>query len=213
MYAPNEELMDRALYIFGAGAHAEVVAELAEILDYSVKAFIVSSPPESFFPQPWVLEDELDWSRISLAVVAIGDNSTRERVVGRIKERAPHVSLPSLIDPSARISPSSTVNEGTLIMAAAVIQTSTCIGPFTIINTGAIIEHHCKVGRFAHIAPGATLGGEVSVGEGAFVGLGAVVLPRLTVGNRAILGAGAVALADIVDDMTLVGVPARPLTR
>jgi acetyltransferase-like isoleucine patch superfamily enzyme len=49
----------------------------------------------------------------------------------------------------------------------------------------------------------------VRIGEGAFIGIGAKIIPCVTVGQHAIVGAGAVVIADVPDEVTVVGVPAR----
>ena len=41
------------------------------------------------------------------------------------------------------------------------------------------------------------------------IGAGAVVLPGIRIGARVRVGAGAVVTKDVVDDATVVGVPAR----
>jgi maltose O-acetyltransferase len=46
-----------------------------------------------------------------------------------------------------------------------------------------------------------------------FIGLGALISNRVTVGAGAIVGAGAVVLRDVAAGETVVGNPAKPLTR
>jgi serine acetyltransferase len=38
-------------------------------------------------------------------------------------------------------------------------------------------------------------------------------LPRIRIGKDAIVGAGAVVISDVPDGVTVVGVPARPITK
>jgi acetyltransferase-like isoleucine patch superfamily enzyme len=45
--------------------------------------------------------------------------------------------------------------------------------------------------------------------RGASIGAGAVVLPGVTIGERTMIGAGAVVIADVPDDVVVVGNPAR----
>jgi UDP-perosamine 4-acetyltransferase len=75
------------------------------------------------------------------------------------------------------------------------------------------VEHDAVIEDHAHVATGARLCGGVRVGVGAHVGAGATVLQGVTVGNDAVVGAGAVVLRDVAPDTTVVGVPARAVTR
>jgi acetyltransferase-like isoleucine patch superfamily enzyme len=46
----------------------------------------------------------------------------------------------------------------------------------------------------------------------ASIGSGATILPGLTIGEGAMIGAGSVVIADVPDNMTVVGNPARPVS-
>jgi acetyltransferase-like isoleucine patch superfamily enzyme len=48
-----------------------------------------------------------------------------------------------------------------------------------------------------------------TVKRGASIGSGAVIMGGITIGERAMIGAGAVVTADVPDDATVAGVPAR----
>jgi acetyltransferase-like isoleucine patch superfamily enzyme len=48
---------------------------------------------------------------------------------------------------------------------------------------------------------------------GAVIGAGATLLPGVRIGARAVVGAGAVVTRDVADGVTVMGVPARPVSR
>ena len=110
------------------------------------------------------------------AFIAIGDNKIR-------KKEAEAIGGPFavLIHPSALISESATIGEGSIIMAGVVIQPNAHIGKHVIVNTGATLDHHVIVHDFAHIAPGAHLCGAVHIGEGTLVGVGVGIAPNTTI--------------------------------
>ncbi len=89
------------------------------------------------------------------------------------------------------------------------INARACLERGAIINTSAVVEHDTVVEAFAHVAPGAVLCGAVRIGRAALIGAGSVVLPQVRIGAKAILGAGSVAVADVPDNVTAVGTPAR----
>jgi acetyltransferase-like isoleucine patch superfamily enzyme len=81
-----------------------------------------------------------------------------------------------------------------------------------ILNTKASVDHHCRVGNYVHIAVAHLAGGAVA-GEGAFLALGSTVLPGVVVGAWATVGAGAVVRENVRAGTTVVGIPAREITR
>jgi acetyltransferase-like isoleucine patch superfamily enzyme len=87
------------------------------------------------------------------------------------------------------------------------------LGANVIINTGARVDHDCAIDAHAHIAPGVTLCGNVHIGYGAHIGSAATIIQGVKVGPRAIVGAGAVVIGDVPEGVTVVGIPAIPLTK
>jgi sugar O-acyltransferase (sialic acid O-acetyltransferase NeuD family) len=144
-------------------------------------------------------------------IVAIGDNLVRSKIFERATKRGARMTIAR--HPSATIAPDARVHEGSMICAGVVINTQAVIGADSIINTAASVDHHCRLGDHVHVAPGVRLGGDVEVGEGALIGIGAVVLPGKKIGAWAVVGAGAVVINDVAPNATVVGVPARAITR
>lgn len=119
----------------------------------------------------------------------------------------------SAIHQSAIIAASARVGAGAQVMAGAIIQPHAVIGRQCIINTRASVDHDCVLGDACGLAPAATLCGSIICGDNVWIAAGATVLPRLTIGSDAIVGAGALVRSDVAASTTVVGVPARPITR
>jgi sugar O-acyltransferase (sialic acid O-acetyltransferase NeuD family) len=115
----------------------------------------------------------------------------------------------SLIDPTAIIASTATVEHGAYINAGAVIGSNTTVGGFSNVNRSASVGHDNAIGFAASIGPGAVLTGGVTVGAVASIGAGAVILPGITIGRRAVVGAGAVVTKDVADFAVVAGNPAR----
>jgi len=52
---------------------------------------------------------------------------------------------------------------------------------------------------------------ETRIERGAFVGVHCVILPGVTIGARAIVAAGSVVIRDVPKEVTVAGVPAKPV--
>ena len=199
--------------IVGAGGHAKVAAEAAQLSGFTITGFINQTPDScgtEILGIP-VLGDEHILDSPDLAdcavLVAIGDNALRESIVARITARKKEFA--TVIHPSAVISSSAILGEGTVVMAGAVINSMSQVGRHCIVNTMASVDHDCFVGNFVHISPGAHLAGNCHVGDLGHVGIGVSMLPGVSVGPRSVIGAGAAVICDIPADAVAVGVPAK----
>lgn len=86
---------------------------------------------------------------------------------------------------------------------------------------GVVIGETSIIGDDVTLYHGVTLGGtspkrgqqkrHPTIGNGVVVGSGAQILGPITIGNYARIGSNAVVVGDVDEDMTVVGVPARPV--
>src|SRR5690606_3665678 len=97
--------------------------------------------------------------KVKHAIVAIGDNSTRQAYARNLLEAG--LELINAIHPAATISPLARLGKNVTVAAGAVIGTDATIGDHVIINTSAVVDHECVVNEAAHICPGALLAGRV----------------------------------------------------
>jgi len=204
----------RGLVIVGSGGHAKVIIEIAR----AEGRFDLVGCTDSHSTAPDVLgvpmlgDDSLLPGLLANgtrhAFVALGANAPRLRL-GRAL-LAQGFEMPSLIHPSATISPSARIGRGVAVMAGAVINASAEIGDFCIVNTLASIDHDCVLEDGVHVAPRTALAGCVHLEEAVFLGAGAVAIPGIRVGTRTVIGAGGVVISDLPPNAVAVGVPARP---
>jgi sugar O-acyltransferase (sialic acid O-acetyltransferase NeuD family) len=205
----------RAVAVIGAGGHGKVVLATLAALGLPVEVVLDDDPRrwgESLMGTEVLGPvDRLAQMDVRRAVVAVGANRTRQRLVDQLEAAVDGLHWVVVVHPSAVVHPTAILGPGTMVMAGAVVQPDARLGAHTIVNTAATVDHDCRGGDFVHLAPGVHLGGEVRLGEGAFLGIGAVAVPGAAVGDWAVVGAGATVVREVPPGVTAVGTPARPL--
>lgn len=192
------------LLILGAGGHGRAVADLARACGFTIAGF---TEPGGRGRDVVGTDDDLLalTQRLSLdgAVVGVGNTALARRAAlfGRLRERG--LATPRLVHPSAIVSPSATVGEGTVVLPNAVVGADCVVGSNVVIYSGCVLEHDCRIEDHAYLAPGAILCGEVRVEEGAFVGAGAVAVPGATIGKGATVDALARVVGALAPGMRL----------
>lgn len=211
--------MDAPVAVLGAGGHAKVVIDLVERMGTRMIVGVFDDDPVKWGTEVLGhrvvggVEDFLSgWkSRCPAAALAIGNNRVRQRLYRRLLDAGFHAV--TAVHPSAAVAKDVVLGDGSVVMALAALNPGSRIGPCAVINTSASIDHDCLLGECVFIAPGARLGGGVTVGDLSFVGIGASVIQGRTIGRDVTVGAGAAVIRDVPDDVTVVGVPARVLSR
>lgn len=191
----------KKLILYGAGGHAKVVAEVAELNEYGDIVFCEDVPSkESVLGYPVVnkIEDGAN------CLIAIGDNGTRKKIAHSLSN-----TFIKLIHPQTNVSKRCQAGEGTVMMGGVTINSEVVIGKHCIINTNASVDHDCKIGDYVHLSPNVALAGNVTVGEGTHIGIGASVIQGVKIGTWCTIGAGAVVIRDVPDGVSVVGNPAR----
>jgi sugar O-acyltransferase (sialic acid O-acetyltransferase NeuD family) len=199
------------LVLWGAGGHGAVVRDTAlATRGFSTITFVDDSggPGSHMYGSSEGLSSLDPASHVLL--VSIGDNRSRARcfeIAGRL------LPLATVIHPSAIVSPSAQIGEGSVIMPRAVINAGAVIGRNSIVNTGAVVEHHCRIGDHTHVGPGSVLCGAARLGDFVLFGAGAVACPGAVIGYGAVVGAGAVVPKSADAHCISAGVPARVIRR
>jgi sugar O-acyltransferase (sialic acid O-acetyltransferase NeuD family) len=210
--------------VFGAGGFAREVAwlvqECSSKANYVVVCFVdqgENTPQTSLNGIP-VLQVAAARQRFpnAIAAIGVGQPATRERVVAEAATAG--FKLGTFIHPRTEKSEWVEIGEGTLICAGCILTTNIRIGRHVQINLDCTVGHDVVVEDYATIAPGVHVSGNVRVGRGAYLGTGATVVngkagEPIVIGEGSIVGAGACVTRSVPAAVTVVGVPARILTR
>ena len=107
---------------------------------------------------------------------AFGNNEGRIKWINKLIDEG--INVPTIIHDTAYVSPTATVEVGTIVLPKAVINTDTKVEKGCIINCGAIIDHGCIIGHGSHICLGAIVKGENRIPELTKIEAGEVVQLR-----------------------------------
>ena len=169
--------MGKSLLIIGAGGHAKVTAEAAGAMK--------DKSGQSVYHQIDFLDDNLenaagkitDLERLGKeydeVFCGIGDNALRKRLLEQTEDFG--FCIPSIVHPTAYISPSASVGRGTVIEPRAVVNANTIVGDGCIISVGAVLDHDVTVGPYAHVNAAAVCKARSRVGAGVKIDAGVIV--------------------------------------
>ncbi|MCQ2236968.1 MAG: acetyltransferase [Bacteroidales bacterium] len=195
------------MYLYGASGHAKVIIDILRANNIEVTGLVDDNLALSELCGLPICHDAKNLSPI---IVSVGNCQIRKRIVDNIcRTNDIKTVFPIAIHPSAIVSQSASIGEGTVVMQGAILQADVKVGRHCIINTKASVDHECTIEDFVHIAPGCTLSGNVMVGEGSWIGVGSTIIQGIKIGKNCIIGAGSVVTKDIPDGCKAYGVPCK----
>ncbi|WP_346937786.1 hypothetical protein [uncultured Clostridium sp.] len=146
---------NKNLIILGAGGHGHVVKEVAEAMGIFHKIDFLDDNANSIEAIGLCSDNEKFVEEYTYAIPAFGNNKLRMEWIEKLEKNK--FEIPTLIHPTAYISPSATVSSGSVVEAKAVINTNTKIGKGCIISIGTIIDHDATIGYGCHVDCGAVV--------------------------------------------------------
>ncbi|MET4560634.1 acetyltransferase [Lysinibacillus parviboronicapiens] len=202
------------IVLIGDSGHAKVIKDIIlangdHIVGILDDKYIDVFTENKIIKGPIMYLNELLKDKKVKVIIAIGNNKVRKEVVSRLnisKDR-----YITCLHPSALVSPSAVIENGTVVMPGAIINADVCVGMHSIINTNAVIEHDCLVEKFVHISPASVITGGVKIAEGVHLGASSSVIPLVKIECWTTVGAGAVVVKDLPANCTAVGTPAIPI--
>lgn len=93
------------------------------------------------------------------------------------------------------------------------VLSDTIIGENTKIDNYVHVAHGAVIGKNCLIAAGAVIGGSAVIGDNCFIGINASIKNKVRIGNNVTVGMGAVVIDDVPDGVTVVGNPAKIITK
>lgn len=199
----NEKLL-----IIGCGGHSKVVTEIAEAIGIKNIQYLDQLETINNFlgKKPFTKINE---NFIGNFVVAIGDNSLREKVYLDFINKHKAAKPINLFHPKSIVSPRCEFGKGNVIISNSTLNSCSIIGNGVIINTSSSVDHDCYLKDFCSLAPGVHIGGNVVIGKRTFLSIGAKVMHGIKIGNDNVVGGGSFVNKNIGDNYVCYGVPAK----
>jgi sugar O-acyltransferase (sialic acid O-acetyltransferase NeuD family) len=202
-----QNINKKIIIIIGCGGHSKVITDVALDSQYFVLGYLDDNLKDHNYRDIKCIgepNDLLKYNYHPYIICGIGNISARKNIIDKIKKTL------TIIHPSAIISQTANIGEGTVVMPKTVINSETNIGNHCIINTGSIVEHNCTVGNNTHIAPGTTICGGVVIGNDTLIGAGTVCKnsthdKKIKIGNNVTIGCGSVVTKCVDDNIIIYG--------
>lgn len=149
------------LLIVGAGGHGKVVKEIADALGkFERIEFLDDVNPKAIgkIEEMGQFRNEFD-----CIFPAVGNNEFRRKIMENAKKM--NYEVPVLVHPTAYVSPSAKLGNGTIVEAMAVIHTKAVVEEGCIIAIGALIDHEALIEKYTYIRCGTIVKANAKVGQ------------------------------------------------
>lgn len=143
------------LLILGAGGQGQVVREVAESIGIFNRISFLDDDPDNPLAIGRIGECALLADEYPIGIASVGEAALRMKWLEQLATAG--FVIPTLISPSAAVSPSAHIGYGTLVEPKASVGANAVIGAGCIIGAGAIIDRDARVPGGAYIACGQTV--------------------------------------------------------
>lgn len=208
------------LVIIGAGGFGREVIDLVEAVNSDSSQWnLIGVLDDGVDPDPQgrldrrgvavlgKVADIVELPASTRAVVAIGSSHVRQALVRRPEMLGRRFAR--LTHPTANVSRTAVVADGTLICGHVDVGADTVVGTHVHLDRAVQVGHDTVLEDLVTLHPAAIISGGCRLATGVEVGTNATVLPGRSIGQAAIVGAAACVVRDVDAGSVVRGVPAR----
>jgi UDP-N-acetylbacillosamine N-acetyltransferase len=161
------------LLIIGAGGYGNTVADVAKQLNCFEKIAFLDDTKSGSGVLGRCEEYAMFCDEDTAVYPAFGDNALRMEWLEVLMEEG--LTVPTLVHPSAYVSPTAVLGEGTVVLPKAVVNTGVTVGVGCLINIGALVDHDTVIEDGVHLAPGAIVKAKNRIAAFAKINSGEVI--------------------------------------
>lgn len=203
----------KKIIIIGAGGHA---AELRDYINHhnsarpadriAVKGFIDDDDKNYYhygFSEPFlgpIKEHRYDASVHYL--MGIANLAYRKTIIEEFLAQG--AIFTGLIHPTAIISQSCEIGEGTVVSHNASIGAKAKIGRFNMLNSRCTIGHDTQMGDYNFISPQVAISGNTKIGMNNLIGTNSCTIPGITIGDNNKIAAGMTVYKPVGNNETIM---------
>lgn len=197
----------KRLALIGGGGFSKEIAEVAQLLGYTVDATYSSQPSAQVGTYRGYLDellaDRAEYAGVALAVGGVSRAAIQARaeIIAWLDQHA--LPCPALVSPHAIVSRGVALGVGAFVAHGVIVNVDARLGRFSVLNSAAIVGHDTVIGDNTTISPGAFIGGRCVIGADSLVGPLAKVLQGLTLGRGVTIGMGCNVLRALPNHATI----------
>ena len=148
--------------------------------------------------------------------LAIADSSIRRQLAGKLIGDG--IEMWSIKANNVVVLDNVTIGNGSILCPFVTLTSDISIGRFFHANLYSYIGHDCHIGDFVTFAPGVKCNGNVRIEDNVYIATGAIIRQGsnnrpIIIGEGAKVGMGAVVTKSVAPRVTVIGNPARPLSK
>jgi len=134
-------------------------------------------------------------------IMGIANLEFRRAIVERFLSEG--ASFLTLIHPSAYVSRSAAIGEGTIVGPMVNVGPNAVVGRFNLINSRCSLAHDTRLGDFNFLGPGVSFSGNTVAGDGNLFGVNSATKPGVTIGSGNRIEAGMIVDRSLGDGSVL----------
>lgn len=187
----------------GMGGHFNVLLDILNMNKLKITA-VCSSNDKNIKSKFQIIDEkkisQLDPNKYKL-VNSIGfnpENDIRKKIYKKYKDEG--FKFFTIIHPSAIISRTAKIKEGSQILSSASILPNVIIGENCIINTKSSIDHDSIIDDNVNVSPNATICGNVRIKKNTYIGASSTILNNITIGQNCHIFPGSMVNKNIDDN-------------
>ncbi len=203
------------ILILGAGGFAKEVHHLIrQIEGYNILGFIHEKPRSTitFDHKEYTVFNEkeaLEFSNDTCIAIGIGDPLITKNGIQPFLDK---FQFPNLVHPTVIADWGNIITGiGNIFTAKVMLTTNITIGSFNVFNLSCTVGHDTIIGDFNVLNPRVNISGGVEIGNDIFIGSNATILQYIKIEDNAVIGASSFVNKHVGKNITVAGVPARPI--